>query len=66
MRGQGLPQDSVGKGTTMKNIKYSEEELREIIFEDLRLEDPINFENYSEETISQKVEEVLSDMKDQV
>lgn len=47
----------------MTKIKYSEDELREIIFEEIRDEDPISFENKSEESLDQMIEERLADMK---
>lgn len=47
----------------MTKIKYSEKELKKIIFEDIRDEDPIAFENHSEESLDQMVEEVLNEMK---
>lgn len=47
----------------MTKIKYSEQELRGIILKDIRDEDPIAFENHSEESLNQMVEEVLDEMK---
>jgi hypothetical protein len=47
----------------MTKTKYSEDELREIIFEEIRDEDPIAFENISDESLNQMVEERLVDME---
>lgn len=47
----------------MTKIKYSEQELREIIFKEIRDEDPVSFESISEESLDQMVEERLADMK---
>ena len=47
----------------MTKIKYSEKELKKIILEDIRDEDPIAFENHSEETLDQIVKEALNEMK---